>query len=466
MIDGVLKMLGPPKGRGNEGHAAVAWIPSAHSVESTSRAAYLYHAGALTPNLNAALMCLRRENSGRSLWVDAICIDQANNEENNHQVGQMGTVYSSAGRVLFWLGPSSTETQCLLGLAEHLHGKAVQRQPAKGQSSLELWRLAWDEVSQEAGEEPTQLQHARTRELQRPLDRAWFRRVWVVQEVALAKRVDVVCGRLSGAGIGLFPSARLYGGQGAAAGSGLIGRDAGGLFARTRHHGGEKSGNSAQPSQNSQKVKHHYHLGQISAPLERYAGRWNPKELPPASIHKKAAFHLLAAGQKIVEKQHTPSSRVYHLLTRSESLLMSQCILSYIEFMLKCHVQAAPRVCHRVGISTMFTDSPLARSLDMTRADPDGHRVCISTPPFVTTSQGHHEVARPSLHVYRDDIVVDGVYCPVPCSTVLLPYTAAATDGKDAVDVLQVSEVVTHRASSRAGAWLVHAIHPVVRPQN
>ncbi|KAL8381119.1 hypothetical protein RB595_005414 [Gaeumannomyces hyphopodioides] len=151
----------------------------------------------VTTNLHAALLCLRREGSGRFLWVDAICIDQANNQEKNHQVGQMGTVYSSAERVLFWLGPSSLETQCLMGLATHLHEKAVQRQPAKRQSSLELWRLVWNEILQEVGEEPKQLQDARTRELQRLLDQAWFRRVWVIQEVALAKRADVVCGRLS-----------------------------------------------------------------------------------------------------------------------------------------------------------------------------------------------------------------------------------------------------------------------------
>jgi hypothetical protein len=38
------------------------------------------------------------------LWVDAVCIDQSNNIERNHQVQQIYTIYSLARRVLIWLG--------------------------------------------------------------------------------------------------------------------------------------------------------------------------------------------------------------------------------------------------------------------------------------------------------------------------------------------------------------------------
>jgi hypothetical protein len=39
-----------------------------------------------------------------SLWIDAICIDQFNLSERNHQVRQMGHIYKSAQQVLIWLG--------------------------------------------------------------------------------------------------------------------------------------------------------------------------------------------------------------------------------------------------------------------------------------------------------------------------------------------------------------------------
>jgi hypothetical protein len=47
------------------------------------------------PNLAYALAALR-DSEPRILWVDALCIDQHNIEERNHQVGQMGEIYRQA----------------------------------------------------------------------------------------------------------------------------------------------------------------------------------------------------------------------------------------------------------------------------------------------------------------------------------------------------------------------------------
>jgi hypothetical protein len=49
---------------------------------------------------------------GAELWIDALCIDQTNNEERNHQVAHMGSIYSRASRVVIWLGwKSQTRVQ-------------------------------------------------------------------------------------------------------------------------------------------------------------------------------------------------------------------------------------------------------------------------------------------------------------------------------------------------------------------
>src|SRR5947209_1153949 len=53
---------------------------------------------AITENLYLALQYLRSEETDRILWVDAICIDQANHQERGHQVQQMGNIYSLADR--------------------------------------------------------------------------------------------------------------------------------------------------------------------------------------------------------------------------------------------------------------------------------------------------------------------------------------------------------------------------------
>jgi hypothetical protein len=58
----------------------------------------------VTRNLEAALRAHRRPNQMRRLWVDAICINQMSDKEKTHQVGQMNLIYKSAKDVLVWLG--------------------------------------------------------------------------------------------------------------------------------------------------------------------------------------------------------------------------------------------------------------------------------------------------------------------------------------------------------------------------
>jgi hypothetical protein len=55
-------------------------------------------------NLVLALDYLRYEKGKRTLWIDAICINQSNTNERNHQVSQMGQIYRNARRVVVWIG--------------------------------------------------------------------------------------------------------------------------------------------------------------------------------------------------------------------------------------------------------------------------------------------------------------------------------------------------------------------------
>ncbi|KAF3003573.1 hypothetical protein E8E13_006490 [Curvularia kusanoi] len=48
-------------------------------------------------------------NLRNSLWIDAVCIDQKSTIERNHQVGQMGKIYSNACKVIMWLGNRYSE---------------------------------------------------------------------------------------------------------------------------------------------------------------------------------------------------------------------------------------------------------------------------------------------------------------------------------------------------------------------
>lgn len=61
---------------------------------------------AVTDNLFAALRRVRDLVRTRTLWVDAVSINQNDSIERSAQVQRMCQVYSSADRVLVWLGDS------------------------------------------------------------------------------------------------------------------------------------------------------------------------------------------------------------------------------------------------------------------------------------------------------------------------------------------------------------------------
>tara|TARA_R110002003_G_scaffold1389_3_gene22950 strand:- start:11151 stop:12485 length:1335 start_codon:yes stop_codon:yes gene_type:complete len=55
-------------------------------------------------NLGSGNTAFSFEAATKALWIDALCIDQDNNNERNHQVQQMGSIFSKAQCVLSWMG--------------------------------------------------------------------------------------------------------------------------------------------------------------------------------------------------------------------------------------------------------------------------------------------------------------------------------------------------------------------------
>jgi hypothetical protein len=62
------------------------------------------HSVDIKDNLYRALIQLRSTTAPRLLWVDALCIDQDNQEEVGGQVAQMGAIYAGASNVIVWFG--------------------------------------------------------------------------------------------------------------------------------------------------------------------------------------------------------------------------------------------------------------------------------------------------------------------------------------------------------------------------
>lgn len=58
----------------------------------------------VTTNLFNALHQISQPNKRQALWVDALCINQANVREKNHQVALMAEIYRHASFVIAWMG--------------------------------------------------------------------------------------------------------------------------------------------------------------------------------------------------------------------------------------------------------------------------------------------------------------------------------------------------------------------------
>lgn len=143
-------------------------------------------------NLYLALLALRHLDEDRLLWVDAICINQKNDKEKGHQVGQMRLIYECAEQVVVWLGPSNPEIDSLMDLARRWD---YQTRQAPGARRTQSWIDSWINItSHETGPLKEILTAERRKALQEMLTRSWFRRVWILQEVASASRATLLCG--------------------------------------------------------------------------------------------------------------------------------------------------------------------------------------------------------------------------------------------------------------------------------
>jgi hypothetical protein len=80
----------------------------------------------ITANCRDALLALRRRFGKLTIWVDAICINQADVAERNSQVPLMEDVYAQAESVLAWIGPGDDSSDMALRwLHEASYGSIV-----------------------------------------------------------------------------------------------------------------------------------------------------------------------------------------------------------------------------------------------------------------------------------------------------------------------------------------------------
>ncbi|PSN65258.1 HET-domain-containing protein [Corynespora cassiicola Philippines] len=138
----------------------------------------------VTANLYAALRRLRDPDFSRLIWVDALCINQDDFEERASQVNFMARIYSLASRVLVWLGEEAEGSSIVFS---KIRDAAYQKQ-----KQIEL---VWHEdMVRDKENVHNDLKGAET-QVAALLQRTWFQRVWVLQEVAAAQSLLIICGK-------------------------------------------------------------------------------------------------------------------------------------------------------------------------------------------------------------------------------------------------------------------------------
>ena len=131
----------------------------------------------IKPNLYDALQRLRKRipPHGSSLyWADAISINQADIPEKNAQIQKMAMIYNRADSVSVWLGGEDKDSARAIEFIERL---------------LKLENF--DPLTQDPG---TSAEWAALHNL---MQRPWFNRRWIVQEISLARSATLFCGNES-----------------------------------------------------------------------------------------------------------------------------------------------------------------------------------------------------------------------------------------------------------------------------
>jgi ankyrin repeat protein len=118
----------------------------------------------IRPTLYSFLKTLTIRYPGMSLWIDAICINQSDDTERNHQISIMGEIFGAAQEVLVWLGAGDDDFSYAMDHIGNAQPQTTYNPLIFSDCAEKLFRATY-----------------------------WTRR-WVIQEFALAKEIKVVCG--------------------------------------------------------------------------------------------------------------------------------------------------------------------------------------------------------------------------------------------------------------------------------
>ena len=152
-----------------------------------------YYRLPVTDSVFRALRRLRRRFCVRTLWIDALCINQNDSDERMQQVGMMREIYQTAKVVDVWLGEPGRWSSIVprpslafqrLVYAVMAHTKAGQLRSTS--LMIQDARMCWELLCSRFEAMNSASQHTSPR---------WKDRVWTMQEFVMARNVVFYFGR-------------------------------------------------------------------------------------------------------------------------------------------------------------------------------------------------------------------------------------------------------------------------------
>ncbi|KAJ3580016.1 hypothetical protein NPX13_g549 [Xylaria arbuscula] len=147
----------------------------------------------VTKNLLESLRGLRHPINSRTIWIDAICINQGDYKERNHQVRLMRNIYSQAEKTIIYLTKSDVHFKLKQG--EQL----APLPTAFGGFTMNEFDLTtilheFERYSIDSpwSEKQLALYLMLVRCIQHMLSHAWWERIWTLQEGALPESPPIV----------------------------------------------------------------------------------------------------------------------------------------------------------------------------------------------------------------------------------------------------------------------------------
>jgi hypothetical protein len=146
-----------------------------------------------------SFLCIINDGTTKRFWIDAICVDQSNVLERNHQVHLMDRIYNEAEEVVVWLGVAAEHSSFAMSLIFATTARDSCIPDTLGESyqyhSVQDSCLKpWWERDTENRSHPCIWGPRFMNAFLALCQREYWERVWVVQELMNAREIVILCG--------------------------------------------------------------------------------------------------------------------------------------------------------------------------------------------------------------------------------------------------------------------------------